>query len=290
MDSRGRQNWMEISLNVLNFSFDAKCGMLLYIPDRGWIVYWGRVNNSPHPPNSLNCSIIIIINHSTCQSLHQPVVFSRRPHSIHHSFNHLAVHPSSIAPLIHRHSQPSFASIQTKHPVHPSFHPLLQPSFIIASIVQWTHPSIVSLSRICGFISRDDSTMEDPFLITSTSTTAQINIQQRSNDCTTGSNLKKKNRWGQTGSLPQLNVNSSPRLNVVILKGTFLTPHSCLLSTQCCIDNYEEMVKILLDRGAGVNAQDNELWTPLHAAATCGHVPSQTLCATVVSNKYPHYT
>uniref|UniRef100_A0A665SVF4 Protein phosphatase 1 regulatory subunit 16A n=1 Tax=Echeneis naucrates TaxID=173247 RepID=A0A665SVF4_ECHNA len=40
---------------------------------------------------------------------------------------------------------------------------------------------------------------------------------------------------------------------------------------QCCIDNYEEMVKILLDRGASVNAQDNELWTPLHAAATCGH-------------------
>ncbi|XP_028854557.1 protein phosphatase 1 regulatory inhibitor subunit 16B isoform X2 [Denticeps clupeoides] len=40
---------------------------------------------------------------------------------------------------------------------------------------------------------------------------------------------------------------------------------------QCCIDNYEEMVKILLNRGAIVNAQDNELWTPLHAAATCGH-------------------
>ncbi|XP_068598862.1 protein phosphatase 1 regulatory inhibitor subunit 16B [Brachionichthys hirsutus] len=40
---------------------------------------------------------------------------------------------------------------------------------------------------------------------------------------------------------------------------------------QCCIDNYEEMVKMLLDRGACVNAQDNELWTPLHAAATCGH-------------------
>lgn len=40
---------------------------------------------------------------------------------------------------------------------------------------------------------------------------------------------------------------------------------------QCCIDNYEEMVKILLERGACVNAQDNELWTPLHAAATCGH-------------------
>ncbi|XP_063070972.1 protein phosphatase 1 regulatory inhibitor subunit 16B isoform X2 [Engraulis encrasicolus] len=39
----------------------------------------------------------------------------------------------------------------------------------------------------------------------------------------------------------------------------------------CCIDNYEEMVRILLERGANVNAQDNELWTPLHAAATCGH-------------------
>ncbi|XP_076869833.1 protein phosphatase 1 regulatory inhibitor subunit 16B [Brachyhypopomus gauderio] len=40
---------------------------------------------------------------------------------------------------------------------------------------------------------------------------------------------------------------------------------------QCCIDNYEEMVQLLLVRGASVNAQDNELWTPLHAAATCGH-------------------
>ncbi|XP_072539982.1 protein phosphatase 1 regulatory inhibitor subunit 16B isoform X2 [Salminus brasiliensis] len=40
---------------------------------------------------------------------------------------------------------------------------------------------------------------------------------------------------------------------------------------QCCIDNYEDMVQLLLSRGASVNAQDNELWTPLHAAATCGH-------------------
>ncbi|KAK1795649.1 hypothetical protein P4O66_001144 [Electrophorus voltai] len=31
------------------------------------------------------------------------------------------------------------------------------------------------------------------------------------------------------------------------------------------------MVQVLLSRGASVNAQDNELWTPLHAAATCGH-------------------
>uniref|UniRef100_A0A8C1QPD6 Protein phosphatase 1, regulatory subunit 16B n=1 Tax=Cyprinus carpio TaxID=7962 RepID=A0A8C1QPD6_CYPCA len=45
----------------------------------------------------------------------------------------------------------------------------------------------------------------------------------------------------------------------------------CLCLSQCCIDNYEDMVRILLAHGATVNAQDNELWTPLHAAATCGH-------------------
>ncbi|XP_028918376.1 protein phosphatase 1 regulatory subunit 16A isoform X1 [Ornithorhynchus anatinus] len=40
---------------------------------------------------------------------------------------------------------------------------------------------------------------------------------------------------------------------------------------QCCIDDYGEMVKRLLEAGADVNACDSELWTPLHAAATCGH-------------------
>ncbi|XP_021379337.1 protein phosphatase 1 regulatory subunit 16A-like isoform X1 [Mizuhopecten yessoensis] len=41
---------------------------------------------------------------------------------------------------------------------------------------------------------------------------------------------------------------------------------------QCCIDDSEEMLKLLLEFGALVNAQDSEMWTPLHAAATCGHV------------------
>ncbi|MDD0107604.1 ankyrin repeat domain-containing protein, partial [Shigella flexneri] len=41
---------------------------------------------------------------------------------------------------------------------------------------------------------------------------------------------------------------------------------------QCCIDNFEEIVKLLLPHGATVTAKDNELWTPLHAAATCGHI------------------
>ncbi len=41
---------------------------------------------------------------------------------------------------------------------------------------------------------------------------------------------------------------------------------------QCCIDDSEEMMKVLVDYGADVNATDTEKWTPLHAAATCGHL------------------
>lgn len=41
---------------------------------------------------------------------------------------------------------------------------------------------------------------------------------------------------------------------------------------QCCIDNNEEMLLLLLNYNADVNAEDSEKWTPLHAAATCGHL------------------
>lgn len=41
---------------------------------------------------------------------------------------------------------------------------------------------------------------------------------------------------------------------------------------QCCIDDNEEMMKLLIEYGANVNAEDSEKWTPLHAAATCGHL------------------
>lgn len=41
---------------------------------------------------------------------------------------------------------------------------------------------------------------------------------------------------------------------------------------QCCIDDSEELMKLLLDHNANVNACDSEMWTPLHAAATCGHM------------------
>ncbi|KAL2085534.1 hypothetical protein ACEWY4_018854 [Coilia grayii] len=40
---------------------------------------------------------------------------------------------------------------------------------------------------------------------------------------------------------------------------------------QCCIDDFEDIVRCLIEAGATVNACDSELWTPLHAAATCGH-------------------
>lgn len=41
---------------------------------------------------------------------------------------------------------------------------------------------------------------------------------------------------------------------------------------QCCIDDNEPMLSLLLEYGANVNAEDSEKWTPLHAAATCGHL------------------
>lgn len=50
---------------------------------------------------------------------------------------------------------------------------------------------------------------------------------------------------------------------------------------QCCIDNFEEMMCLLIQYGAKVNACDSELWTPLHAAAACGHL---NLCKHLINN------
>jgi len=41
---------------------------------------------------------------------------------------------------------------------------------------------------------------------------------------------------------------------------------------QSCIDNALDVVCLLVEAGANVNARDTEMWTPLHAAATCGHL------------------
>ncbi|TKS70646.1 Protein phosphatase 1 regulatory inhibitor subunit 16B [Collichthys lucidus] len=88
---------------------------------------------------------------------------------------------------------------------------------------------------------------------------------------------KRKEQFSFTNNVALVNASKrgSPEDLRYLLKNN-VSPDLCnedglTALHQCCIDNYEEMVKILLDRGASVNAQDNELWTPLHAAATCGH-------------------
>ncbi|KAK1327923.1 hypothetical protein QTO34_012344 [Cnephaeus nilssonii] len=43
-------------------------------------------------------------------------------------------------------------------------------------------------------------------------------------------------------------------------------------SLQACIDENFDMVKFLVENRADVNQQDNEGWTPLHAAASCGYL------------------
>ena len=40
---------------------------------------------------------------------------------------------------------------------------------------------------------------------------------------------------------------------------------------QCCIDDDIEMLKLLVRYNSNINATDNEGWTPLHAAASCGY-------------------
>ncbi|KAF7238704.1 Protein phosphatase 1 regulatory subunit 12C [Varanus komodoensis] len=41
---------------------------------------------------------------------------------------------------------------------------------------------------------------------------------------------------------------------------------------QACIDENMEVVEFLVANGADVNQADNEGWTPLHVAASCGYI------------------
>ena len=45
----------------------------------------------------------------------------------------------------------------------------------------------------------------------------------------------------------------------------------CILFVlQACIDDNIDMVEFLVERGADIDACDNEGWTALHATASCG--------------------
>ncbi|XP_044540732.1 protein phosphatase 1 regulatory subunit 12C, partial [Gracilinanus agilis] len=45
-----------------------------------------------------------------------------------------------------------------------------------------------------------------------------------------------------------------------------------VLGPQACIDENPEVVRFLVEEGASVNQADNEGWTPLHVAASCGYL------------------
>lgn len=51
----------------------------------------------------------------------------------------------------------------------------------------------------------------------------------------------------------------------------FCAVNTQYVSLQCCLENFLVGVKCLLEHGANINIQDNDLWTPLHVAAACGH-------------------
>ncbi|CAG9861889.1 unnamed protein product [Phyllotreta striolata] len=105
--------------------------------------------------------------------------------------------------------------------------------------------------------------------------------------------LQKEKEYGRKSGKPQksnkrgINFNDSvvlleaaarndiEEVRKLLLKN--VSPDSCnedglTALHQCCIDNNESMLLLLLEHGANVNAEDSEKWTPLHAAATCGHL------------------
>lgn len=63
-----------------------------------------------------------------------------------------------------------------------------------------------------------------------------------------------------------------------------------------CIDDNKELAEALLANGANVDACDNEDWTPLHAACSCGHLSivsmllrhGASLTAVTLEGQTPH--
>ena len=50
---------------------------------------------------------------------------------------------------------------------------------------------------------------------------------------------------------------------------------------KCCIDDSDDLLRLLIRYGADVNVCDNDLWTPLHAAATCANLE---ICKILIEN------
>lgn len=57
---------------------------------------------------------------------------------------------------------------------------------------------------------------------------------------------------------------------------------------QACIDENAEMVQFLVESGSDVNRGDNEGWTPLHAAASCGFIQIAKWVLTTLT-RHCHY-
>lgn len=59
---------------------------------------------------------------------------------------------------------------------------------------------------------------------------------------------------------------------------------------QACIDENAEMVQFLVESGSDVNRGDNEGWTPLHAAASCGFIQiAKWVLAITTLTRHCHY-
>ena len=75
----------------------------------------------------------------------------------------------------------------------------------------------------------------------------------------------------QLYELPTILVYSEPMpLYQKKILSLFGLCHFCIFLLQCCVNEDVGGVRQLLEFGADVNIQDNDLWTPLHVAAACG--------------------